>query len=137
MHRRLLKRKPVEVDNKHMKSWLEFLSEQAITGIDLIALLVILIGTIEVAVGIIRLAFGTHSHQFMRDVWLRYARWLVAGLTFQLAADIIETSISSSWETIARVGAIAVIRTFLNYFLDRDLIEVRTRQREKPHPPET
>ena len=136
-HRRLLKRKPVEVDNKHMKSWLEFLSEQAITGIDLIALLVILIGTIEVAVGIIRLAFGTHSHQFMRDVWLRYARWLVAGLTFQLAADIIETSISSSWETIARVGAIAVIRTFLNYFLDRDLIEVRTRQREKPHPPET
>jgi uncharacterized membrane protein len=120
-----------------MKSWLEFLSEQAITGIDLIALLVILIGTIEVAVEIIRLAFGTHSHQFMRDVWLRYARWLVAGLTFQLAADIIETSISSSWETIARVGAIAVIRTFLNYFLDRDLIEVRTRQREKPHPPET
>jgi uncharacterized membrane protein len=137
VHRRLLKREPVEVDNKHMKSWLEFLSEQAITGIDLIALLVILIGTIEVAVGIIRLAFGTHSHQFMRDVWLRYARWLVAGLTFQLAADIIETSISSSWETIARVGAIAVIRTFLNYFLDRDLIEVRTRQREKPHPPET
>jgi len=137
VHRRPLKRKHVEVDNKHMKSWLEFLSEQAITGIDLIALLVILIGTIEVAVGIIRLAFGTHSHQFMRDVWLRYARWLVAGLTFQLAADIIETSISSSWETIARVGAIAVIRTFLNYFLDRDLIEVRTRQREKPHPPET
>jgi uncharacterized membrane protein len=137
VHRRPLKRKHVEVDNKHMKSWLEFLSEQAITGIDLIALLVILIGTIEVAAGIIRLAFGTHSHQFMRDVWLRYARWLVAGLTFQLAADIIETSISSSWETIARVGAIAVIRTFLNYFLDRDLIEVRTRQREKPHPPET
>ena len=136
MHRRLLKRKPVEVDNKHMKSWLEFLSEQAITGIDLIALLVILIGTLEVVVGIIRLAFGTHSHQFMRDVWLRYARWLVAALTFQLAADIIETSISSSWETIARVGAIAVIRTFLNYFLDRDLIEVRTRQREKPQPPE-
>ena len=136
MRRRLLKRKPVEVDNKHMKSWLEFLSEQAITGIDLMALLVILIGTIEVVVGVIRLAVGTHSHQFMRDVWLRYARWLVAALTFQLAADIIETSISSSWETIARVGAIAVFRTFLNYFLDRDLIEVRARQREKPQPPE-
>jgi len=119
-----------------MRSWLEFVSERAIIAIDAIALLVILIGTIEVLVGIIRLAFGTHSHQFMRDVWVRYARWLVAALTFQLAADIIETSISSSWETIARVGAIAVIRTFLNYFLDRDLIEVRTRQRDKTHPPE-
>jgi MFS superfamily sulfate permease-like transporter len=51
-----------------MKIWLEFVSEQAITGIDAIALVVILIGTIEVVVGVIRLAFGTHSHQFMRDV---------------------------------------------------------------------
>ena len=26
----------------------------------------------------------------LRDGYLRYARWLIAGLTFQLAADIIE-----------------------------------------------
>ena len=64
-----------------------------------------------------------------REVWLRYARWLVAGLTFQLAADIIETSITPSWEEIAKVGATAAIRTFLNFFLERDLAEVRTRQR--------
>jgi uncharacterized membrane protein len=112
-----------------MKEWLVFLSEQAITLIDAVALVVILIGTLEVVVAIARLAFGTRSNQVMRDVWLRYARWLVAALTFQLAADIVETSISSSWETIARVGAIAVIRTFLNYFLDRDLAEIRERQK--------
>jgi uncharacterized membrane protein len=41
---------------------------------------------------------------------VRYGRWLVAGLTFQLAADII-----------------AVIRTFLNFFLDRDLAELGDR----------
>jgi len=55
-----------------------------------------------------------------------------------LAADIIETSISTSWQTIGRVGAIAVIRTFLNYFLERD---VEKQQRESalaadaPQPP--
>jgi uncharacterized membrane protein len=58
-----------------------------------------------------------------RVTWLRYARWLVAALTFQLAADIIETSVSTDWQTIGRVGAIAVIRTFLNYFLERDVEE--------------
>jgi hypothetical protein len=63
-------------------------------------------------------------------VWLRYARWLVAGLTCQLAADLVETSITTDWAAIARVGAIAVIRTFLNYFLERDLAEVRERQKE-------
>ena len=120
-----------------MKEWLALLSERAITLIDAVALVVILIGTVEVIVGIVRLSFGTRSHELMRDTWLSYARWLVAALTFQLAADIIETSISSSWETIGRVGAIAVIRTFLNYFLDRDLEEVRARQKQRAaRPPE-
>ena len=120
-----------------MKEWLAFLSERAITLIDAVALVVILIGTVEVIVGIVRLSFGTRSHELMRNTWLSYARWLVAALTFQLAADIIETSISSSWETIGRVGAIAVIRTFLNYFLDRDLEEVRARQKQRAaRPPE-
>ena len=120
-----------------VKEWLASLSERAITLIDAVALVVILIGTVEVIVGIVRLSFGTRSHELMRDTWLSYARWLVAALTFQLAADIIETSISSSWETIGRVGAIAVIRTFLNYFLDRDLEEVRARQKERAaRPPE-
>jgi uncharacterized membrane protein len=64
-------------------------------------------------------------------VWLRYARWLVAGLTFQLAADIIETSITTSWDAVGRLAAIALIRTFLNYFLERDLEDVRQRQGEK------
>jgi uncharacterized membrane protein len=62
-----------------------------------------------------------------RDVWLRYARWLVAGLTFQLAADIIETAITTDWDAVGRIAVIAVIRTFLNYFLERDLNEIRDR----------
>jgi uncharacterized membrane protein len=57
---------------------------------------------------------------------------LIAGLTFQLAADVIETSISTSWETIGRLGAVAVIRTFLEFFLDRDVTEIRERQHGTP-----
>ena len=57
-------------------------------------------------------------------MWSRLGRWLVAGLTFQLAADVIETAIAPQWDDIGRLGAIAVIRTFLNYFLERDLSEV-------------
>jgi uncharacterized membrane protein len=54
-----------------------------------------------------------------------YARWLVAGLTFQLAADIVHTSIAPTWDDVGKVGAIAAIRTFLTYFLDRDMEKVR------------
>jgi uncharacterized membrane protein len=113
-----------------MKAWLTVATEYAIVLIDGLALLIIVVGTLEAFVGGLRVMLASASGHERRDVWLRYARWLVAGLTFQLAADIIETSISTSWEAVARLGAIAVIRTFLNYFLERDLAEVRERQRE-------
>jgi hypothetical protein len=48
-------------------------------------------------------------------------------LTFQLAADIIETSVTTDWDVVGRIAVIAVIRTFLNYFLERDLDEIRGR----------
>ena len=104
-----------------MREWLTIVSEPAIALIDGLALLVILVGTLEVTVTVARASFKPLGDKVARQAWLRYARWLVAGLTLQLAADIIETSISTSWQTIGRVGAIAVIRTFLNYFLERDV----------------
>lgn len=111
-----------------MEAWLTEAGKSAVLVIDAIALLTIVAGTLEAFVcGGILLISSRTGHE-RRDVWLRYARWLVAGLTFQLAADIIETSITTDWEAVARVGAIAVIRTMLNYFLERDLEEVRERQ---------
>lgn len=53
----------------------------------------------------------------MLEVWLRYGRRLVAGLTFQLAADITGTPIAPSWREVGQLGAIALIQTFLNLSL--------------------
>ena len=117
-----------------MREWLVVVTEQAVVAIDAMATLIIIIATIEAFIDGLRAIFTSKSSHLRRDVWLRYARWLIAGLTFQLAADIIETSIRTSWQSIIQLGAIAVIRTFLNYVLERDLGEVRERQRE-PEPP--
>ncbi len=111
-----------------MEGWLVDITKAVIPVIDLMALLIIVAGTIEAFFsGAVVLVTSRAGHE-RRDVWLRYGRWLVAGLTFQLAADIIETSITTDWESVGRVGAVAVIRTFLNYFLERDLEDVRERQ---------
>ena len=47
--------------------------------------------------------------------------WLVLGLEFELAADVVRTVVAPSWRELGELGAIAVIRTFLNYFRERDL----------------
>jgi uncharacterized membrane protein len=113
-----------------MKDWLIVGTQYAIVAIDAMALLLILIGSVETFFSCIRIMFSSATGHERRDGWLRYARWLVGGLTFQLAADIIESSIAPSWEDIGRLAAIAVIRTFLNYFLERDLAEIREWQRQ-------
>ena len=59
-----------------------------------------------------------------RLVWVHFARWLVLALEFELAADIIRTAISPSWNDIGQLAVIAVIRTFLNYFLEKDIKEL-------------
>jgi uncharacterized membrane protein len=114
-----------------MKEWLTFIAENAVVVINAIALVVIVIGTIEAFLRSTRAIFrrSVTSHE-LRGAYLQYARWLVAGLTFQIAADVIETSIAPTWEEIGRLGAIAVIRTFLNFFLERDLAEVQQREAE-------
>lgn len=111
-----------------MKDWLILATHYSVVLIDTMALIVIVGGTVEAFLrGTRHLLTSADIHE-SRGIWLRYARWLVAGLTFQLAADIIETSIAPTWDDIGRLGVIAVIRTFLNYFLERDLAEVRERQ---------
>ncbi len=104
------------------------------TIIDAIALLMVVVGTIETTIGGFRLMFSSPTGHEKRAVWLRYARWLVAALTFQLAADIIETSIAPTWDDVGRLAVIAVIRTLLNYFLERDLEDIRDRQSEVARP---
>lgn len=119
-----------------MKEWLVVVTEYSIVVINFLALLVILAGTLEVAIRAGRAMFVEIPGPERREIWLRYARTLIAALTFQLAADIIESAISTSWESIGRLAAIAVIRTFLNYFLERDVSEIRERQRTAPAKPE-
>ncbi|HEV2566560.1 MAG TPA: DUF1622 domain-containing protein [Microvirga sp.] len=112
-----------------MREWLILATEIAVLVVDAMALVVIAFGTIEAFVSGLRVMIaGTASGFEKREVWLRYGRTLVAGLTFQLAADILESSITTDWNAVGRLAAIAVIRTFLNYFLERDLADIRERQ---------
>lgn len=118
-----------------MKEWLILLTEPAIVIIDGMAFLFIVFGTVQCFISAVGLVFSSENAATQRrHIWLTYARWLVAGLTFQLAADIIETSITPTWEAIGQLGAVALIRTFLNYFLERDLNEMRKVQHPETEP---
>jgi uncharacterized membrane protein len=58
------------------------------------------------------------------QIWMHFATWLLLGLEFELAADVIRTAIAPTWSDIGQLAAIAAIRTFLSYFLDQDIEKV-------------
>ena len=94
----------------------------AVLLIEAAAVLVVTFGSLEALFKlVIVMAKPGASHGMRKAIWRRFGVWLLLGLEFALAADIITSVISPTWQDIGELGAIAVIRTFLNYFLERDL----------------
>ena len=95
-------------------------------GVELAAALMIAYGAVEAIVGLLipRRTFASRGlfHK-RREVFLRFGVWLLLGLEFELAADIVRSAISPTWSDIGQLGAIAAIRTVLNFFLERDIRE--------------
>jgi uncharacterized membrane protein len=113
-----------------MEELIKQLAEHVALSIEVVAILVVAIGTLEVMAAVGRALFGARSDTARREAWLKYMHWLAAGLTFQLAGDIVHSAIAPTWEDVGRLAAIAAIRTFLNYFLDRDMEGLRKRLEE-------
>jgi uncharacterized membrane protein len=91
-------------------------------GVEASAALIIAYGAIEAISGALRTIVNRPLEPGKRkEIWLRFAMWLLLGLEFELAADIVRTAIAPTWTDIGQLAAIGVIRTFLNYFLELDL----------------
>lgn len=88
-----------------------------VTGASIVA-----IGIVLAVAGFVR-AIATRQAAAFTDVRLTLGRYLALALEFQLGADILSTAIAPSWDQIGKLGAVAVIRTALNFFLSRELRE--------------
>lgn len=50
----------------------------------------------------------------------RWGAGSLSALSSKLAADILNTAVTPSWDEIEKLAAIAALRTALNYFLERE-----------------
>lgn len=92
------------------------------TGVEGAAALIIAYGAIEALCGATLAVVRRRSKIGQRkDIWLRFGVWLLLGLEFELAADIVRTAIAPTWTDIGQLASIGVIRTFLNHYLEKDL----------------
>jgi uncharacterized membrane protein len=89
-------------------------------GLETVGAAIIIAGGVRGVMALATCLTGPGERAF-GAVRLTLARYLSLALEFQLAADILSTAIAPTWDQIGKLGAIAVIRTGLNYFLAREM----------------
>ena len=106
-----------------MQQWEEalmFIIEFLKVALETIATICVFIGLIKVVVRV----YVIYRHRVLFptiQVRLDFGRWLALALEFQLGADIIATTIAPSYADLGKLAVVAIIRTFLNYFLAKEL----------------
>ncbi|MFT3678905.1 MAG: DUF1622 domain-containing protein [Ferruginibacter sp.] len=59
------------------------------------------------------------------EIRLQFGSSVAVSLELLLGADVLATAVAPSWDDIGKLAAIAVIRTLLNYFLEKELRHVK------------
>ena len=88
-----------------------------------LSLLCVLIGLVQTLKFILKIQRRRRDRFPFIEIRLKFGLWLSMALELQLGADILETTIAPNLQFLARLAAIAFIRTFLNYFLSKELAE--------------
>lgn len=91
-------------------SFVEFLQ----LSLETISIICVVIGLIKALILLFQLKSGRTARYSLGD-------WLATALEFQLAADILATTVDPDLDSLIKLGILAVIRTFLNYFLTKEL----------------
>src|ERR687890_1551291 len=118
------------------------MEEYLVTAVGYLRLLVEAIGAAVVGFGVLAttyryvltlLGFRNYTYNQIR---LYLGRYLVLGLEFQLGADILSTAVAPTLDDVILLGAIATIRTVLNYFLSQELERERREEAAEQGTPE-
>jgi len=113
-----------------MESLFEQLTANLAIGVEISAGLIIGCAATEATWRAFTLFFVRRRPDTLKEeIRLQFGRWLSLAVEFELAADILRTAISPTWMQIARLGAIVVLRTVLNFFLQMEIDKATKRDR--------
>lgn len=124
-----------EIETSPLESGLNVIVGYLAVGAEMAAAVVI-------GCGIVR-GIGTYLNQLVsrsryhidatENIRLKLGRTLTLGLEFTVASDILRTAVAPTRQDILNLGAIVLLRTLLNYFLER---EIRQGEPYRPSTPD-
>lgn len=127
-----------ESPNTQLEAWLRVIVGYLAGGAEIATALVIGVAVIRGITTYFHQVFSRrHSMDSIEVIRLQLGRVLALGLEFSVASDILKTAVAPTRQDILNLGAIVLLRTLLNYFLEREIQQGeqnRATQRPSPEP---
>ncbi len=117
------------LDQEQLRAWVDLL----VRLVEAAGALIIFLGAAIAFVRFVAALVRRGDERRFTRVRLAFGRYLVLGLEFQLASDVLSTAVAPTYEEIGQLAAIAAIRTALNYFLGKEIARERA-EIEQPVP---
>lgn len=90
-------------------------------SLEIISALVIAVALIRLIVEYFQTLLKVKSGLSAMQARVQFGSAVAVSLELLLGADVLATAVAPTWNEIGKLAAIAVIRTTLNYFLEREL----------------
>ncbi|WP_315791165.1 DUF1622 domain-containing protein [Fischerella sp. JS2] len=117
-----------------LEIWLKVIVGYLAAGTEIAAAIVIGGAVIRGIAAYLRLLFSRSKQHFdaTEGIRLQLGRVLALGLEFTVASDILRTAVAPTRQDILNLGAIVLLRTLLNYFLEREIQQGEQRRSSEP-----
>jgi uncharacterized membrane protein len=103
--------------------------------VEVLAAIIIGIAVIKTLISYFSIISSSTSKISKEEIRIQFGSSVAVSLELLLGADVLATAVAPSWDDIGKLAAIAVLRTALNYFLERELKHInalRTGHEERP-----
>jgi uncharacterized membrane protein len=104
-----------------MKECAEIITKHLSSFVEILAAIVIGIALLQFLYRYVTNVFKPNIETTNQNIRIQFGSSLTVALELLLGADILATAIAPTWDDIGKLAAIAVLRTALNFFLEREL----------------
>lgn len=105
------------------------------TAISVISLFIVVYGALIATIGFLRNELNRFTGNYSSTAILRiragFGTYMLLGLEFLIASDILKTVLEPGWNELLILGGIVVLRTVLSFFLNREIKELQEEEKQE------
>ena len=90
-----------------------------------------ILATIIGVISLLIVTYGTYTINNVRQLRADFGSYLLLGLEFLIASDILKTVVDPTLDELAILGGVVIVRTVLSVFLNKEIKELAEEENSK------